>query len=31
MKMQKYLETKKGVDENAFKHLNYVMEKVKIK
>lgn len=30
-KMQKYLETKKGVDENAFKHLNYVMEKVKIK
>jgi len=30
-RMQKYLERKKGVDETAFKHLNYVMEKVKIK
>lgn len=30
-KIQKYLETKKGVDETALKHLGYVMEKVKIK
>lgn len=30
-KIQKYLETKKGVDDTAFKHLGYVMEKVKIK
>jgi len=30
-KMQKYLETKKGVDDTAFKHLNLLMEKVKIK
>ena len=30
-KMQKYLETKKGVDNTALKHLNSLMEKVKIK
>lgn len=30
-RMQKYLETKKGVDKTALKHLGYVKEKVKIK
>jgi len=30
-KMQKYLETKKGVDPTAIKHLGIMMEKVKIK
>jgi hypothetical protein len=30
-KMQKYLETKKGVDLNAIIHLGAMMEKIKIK
>ena len=30
-KMQKYLETKKGVDSSAIRHIGSIMEKVKIK